>query len=62
MINLNTGVLLSLYANETGVYTPNFTLRSHDNDQNQSIDSYTAIYHSSWCKRQEIAIAFGGAA
>lgn len=65
----HTGVP-SFYPNgtpdETGVYTPNFTSRwlrppqaSHDNDQNhnQSIDSYTAIYHSSWCKRQEIAIA-----
>ncbi|MBN3949950.1 MAG: hypothetical protein HWQ38_27150 [Nostoc sp. NMS7] len=49
--------------NGTGVCTPNFTPRSANNeDQNsyQSIDSYIAIYHYSWCKSQ--AIAFGGAA
>ncbi|MHC5823333.1 MAG: hypothetical protein ACYT04_47745 [Nostoc sp.] len=56
----HTGVPL-LYANK-GVCTPNFTPRSHDNDQKsyKSINSYIAIYHSSWCKSQ--AIAFGGAA
>ncbi|MCC5621031.1 hypothetical protein [Nostoc sp. CHAB 5715] len=62
----NTGVP-PFYSNgtpdRTGVYTPNFTPRSANNEDQksyQSIDSYIAIYHYSWCKRQ--AIAFGGAA
>ncbi|MDZ7969722.1 MAG: hypothetical protein RM368_33065 [Nostoc sp. DedSLP03] len=57
MINLNTGVLLSLYAIETGVYTPNFTLRSHDNDQrnNHFINNYIVIDCGSSYKRFEQA-------
>lgn len=58
MKNFHTGVP-SFYPMWVAEYNPNCTERSHDNDQNhnKSIDSYTAIYHSSWCKRQEIAIA-----
>ena len=42
---IHTGVP-PLYVNE-GICNPNVTLRSHDSDQNsnQSIDTYIAIYH-----------------
>ncbi len=61
---IHTGVPLlyaPLYANE-GTYNPNFTLRwlpqqaTHHKDQNsnQSIDCYIAIYHYFYCKSFEL--------